>query len=263
MVVIIAVAATVAACGPEPDQALYHQAHERAVAGRDAESEALYRQLLREHPGSRLSAEAHLALAELLFRRGDHEAALAQYRELARRYPAAKSRGYALYKQAWCLLHLDQPRQAMTAFERVIALESDAGLPAEQRRGLVHEARRDLVKAFARAGDPWPAPPATYFARWGGPIRHRMLDALADLSFERGRYAEAAALYRELIASQVDSPRLCAWQRGHRARRHHDGDARRAGGGGAAPGRGAGPAGAGSPRPRGRARRLPGGCATR
>ena len=205
--------ALVATCdGPaDPAEPLYRQAYDLTVKGKSGEARALYQRLLQQHPRSRFSADAQLALAELLFNDGDFDAALVQYAQVLR-VPDAPSRGYALYKQGWCYLNSNQPRRALEIFQQVVGLGGDGRLPHEHRVALVQQARRDLVKAYARAGVAEVA--GEYFQRWGGVEAPRLQESLAELYLESGRWAAAAGLFRELIVAHVDSPRLCVWQNG-------------------------------------------------
>jgi TolA-binding protein len=88
---VFGIAAAAAACDrPGPDEALYLSAHDAGIAHEDAEAHQLYRRLLRDHPNSRFKPDAHLALAELFFRRGELAAARAEYDEVLK-FPEAKS----------------------------------------------------------------------------------------------------------------------------------------------------------------------------
>jgi cellulose synthase operon protein C len=206
---------------PTPDQELYRRAHDAGITRRPNEAKELYRRLIKEHPGSRFSPDAHLALAEMLFNQGDFDAAALEYAQVLA-FPEAMTWGYALYKQGWCHMNQNQPRRAMEVFERVIALEHEDRIPAERRRPLVHEARRDLVKAYALlapAADPadagapgGPDRAAEYFGKWGGAVTPQLLDLLAERYFEQELLPASQAIYRDLIANHLDSPRLCSWQ---------------------------------------------------
>ena len=198
-----------AACDPGPDQVLYRQAHQAAMAGQGEEAEALYRKLFAEHPTSRLKPDAHLALGELLYRRGDFEAALVAY-EAVTRGPGRKSWGYALYKQGLCQLNRREPAKAQRIFQEVITLGEEGAIAPDERRSLVREARRDLVKAYAAR---LPAVGASdYFRRWGGPETEALLTALGALYLERKKTDAATSMHRELIATYPDSQKLCVWQ---------------------------------------------------
>jgi tetratricopeptide (TPR) repeat protein len=200
---------SVACDGPDPDRALYRRAHEVAQNGGEAEARALYQQLLRPDGGSRLTAEAHVALAELDFAKGDFDAALAHYREVVAL--AGPTRPYALYKQGWCWLNKNEPAKAMEAFEAVAALPAGPGFPEERRQAIAREARRDLAKTYALSDRPFEEA-AGYLERLGGSESPELLERLAEAYAEKGRWREAAAIFRDLLATHVSSPLLCEWQ---------------------------------------------------
>jgi tetratricopeptide (TPR) repeat protein len=217
---LVAIAACDRPSAPSADQALYLRATDASLARNRDQAKDLYQQLLLLHPGSRYAPDAHVALAELRFNDGDFDAAFAAYAQ-ALAYPAAKTWGYALYKQGWCQLNQHRPQLAMTIFERVIGLADDDRVPADQRGPLVDEARRALVKAYADAGEAGrpdggiastPEAAVEYCPRGGGGATTDLLDRLAEAYFDQERLPESQAIYRELITGQVDSPRLCAWQ---------------------------------------------------
>jgi tetratricopeptide (TPR) repeat protein len=205
----VALALQLACDTPDPDLTTYRRAHELTQAGAEAEARALYQQLLRPDGGSRFTADAHLALAELDFLHGDLDAALEHYRAVVARGEA--TRPYALYKIGWCWLNKNEPARAMEAFQAVTALPSGPGFSEERRKEIGRVARRDLAKAYALADKP-PEKAADYFERLAGAEAPELLERLAEGYGEKGRWREAAATLRELIAGHVDSPRLCEWQ---------------------------------------------------
>src|SRR4051812_13090598 len=87
----------------DPEQVLYRRAYALTVAGKDAEARDLYLQIIGGDAGSRYQSDAHLALAELHFKRGEFDQALAHYRSVEA-YPTAATVPYAIYKQGWCYL---------------------------------------------------------------------------------------------------------------------------------------------------------------
>jgi tetratricopeptide (TPR) repeat protein len=198
------------ACDPasDPDRALHRRAYEAAVAGRDEEALALYREILHADGGSRFQADAHVALAEWHFKRGEFDPALEHYRAVEAT-PEAPSRHYALYKQGWCYLNKGDGARALEIFQRVLALEHDDAIPDKQKRPLLDAARQGLVTAYASAGAPDKA--AEYFQPVGGDTS-ALLERLAETYAEKSQWDRSTALLRELIAGHVDSPRLCAWQ---------------------------------------------------
>ena len=39
-----------------------------------------------------------------------------------------------------------------------------------------------------------------------------MMEALAELYWEQGKFAESTRVYKKVIAQNMDSPRICEWQ---------------------------------------------------
>jgi TolA-binding protein len=194
---------------PDPQQAVYRRAYDLTVAGKDAEARALYLALIRPDAGSRYQPDAHLALAELHFKRGELDAALEHYRAVEA-FPDAPTRPYAIYKQGWCYLDQNRPHEALLIFERVVAMASDARIPDGQRASLVEAARDGLVKAYAAALAPEDA--FDHFKKLAGAGAPALAEKLAEVYGEEGAWDRAALIARELVANQVDSPHLCTWQ---------------------------------------------------
>jgi cellulose synthase operon protein C len=202
----------------DPQAALYRRAYDLTVAGKEAEARALYLQIVGPDGGAppgidtrATVASAHVALAEHDFQNGDFDSAVEHYRAAAAN-PRAKVRPYALYKQGWCYLNTGDAVQAMQAFERVIGLRSDPTIAERQRSDLVNEGSKGLVQAYALGGATEDA--AAYFQKAVGDRAPELLERLAVLYREQGKWAQSLATFRELIASHVDSPRICMWQEG-------------------------------------------------
>ncbi|HXU83260.1 MAG TPA: tetratricopeptide repeat protein [Polyangia bacterium] len=207
---LLLLAALACDAAPDPDRALFRRAYDLSVAGRDEEALAVYRTILRTDGGSRYQPEAHVALAEWHFKRGEFDAALEHYRAVEA-VPGAPTRPYAIYKQGWCYVNKGDAARAAEIFERVVAMERDDGIPERQRKPLVEAARKDLVTTYASTGAPEKA--AEYFQTLGGDTA-ALLERLSDVYAEKGQWERSTAVLRELIAAQVESPRLCTWQGG-------------------------------------------------
>jgi tetratricopeptide (TPR) repeat protein len=192
-----------------PDAVLYRRAYELMTQGKEAEALPIHEQIINGDAYSPYQADSRLAVAEMLFKEGDFDKALAMYRSVEA-FPTAPTRPYALYKQGWCLMNKRQYVEAMQLFERVVALPADGAIPEHRRKELIAAARKDLVKTYVRAGIPEKA--SEYFQQKGGDEAPLLLENLAELYAETGHHERAAATLRELIAAHVDSPRICAWQ---------------------------------------------------
>jgi TolA-binding protein len=192
-----------------PDRALYLQAYQLMIEGKEAEARPLYHKIINGDAYSPYQSDARLALAEMHFKEGEFDQAMALYRSV-QAYPKASTGPYALYKLGWCHLNKGQNVEAMQIFERVVALPADGAIPEHRRKELISVARKDLVKAYVRSGIPEKA--SEYFQDKGGDEAPLLLENLADLYAERSQYEKAASTLRELIAAHVDSPRICTWQ---------------------------------------------------
>jgi cellulose synthase operon protein C len=81
---------------------------------------AVYRMLLEKHGESELAPAAMLALAGLLDRQGKKAEAAALYDTLVKEHPQAKDLDQALYQWAWTLADLHQPEAADAVFARLL-----------------------------------------------------------------------------------------------------------------------------------------------
>src|SRR5581483_2225916 len=114
---------------------------------------------------------------------------------------------YAQYKSGWCWYDLGEFPRALDTFVAVLerTRRGEGG-----KLGLAREARKDAVRAYAQFGAPeraWPL-----FRKIGGAEAPAMLDALAALYGNEGRFADAIKLWRQLIALEPEAPSLCARQ---------------------------------------------------
>lgn len=191
------------------DERMFRQAYDLGAAGKEAESEALYQRLFAEYPGSRFVPDALLTLAETRFNRGDIDAALEIYRRIEA-FPNVPVFPYSVYKQGWCWMNKGDYAQAQATFARVIGLAGKPPTAPAQREALGEQAKKDFARAYARTGAPDRA--AELFQRVGGSAAPKMLETLGDAYYEQGRWGDSAATYRELIAADVGSPRICDWQ---------------------------------------------------
>jgi TolA-binding protein len=198
--------------GPAPyakmDEALFAVAQLSTEAGRADAARAFYKRILKDHPTSRYVPDALLAFGEYYFDAGDLEHAVQSY-DLVLQHPDSPIAIYALYKKGWCDFNLGDFKGALATFLSVIA-ESRKG-SARARLQLEREARKDAVRAYAHVGTPeraWP-----FFQRVGGDAAAPgMLEQLALLYHEQGKFDSATRLYRQLMALFPQSPRVCGWQ---------------------------------------------------
>jgi tetratricopeptide (TPR) repeat protein len=188
------------------DEVLFNVADMLNQAKRQERARFFFSQLIRNHPQSRFIPDAYLSFAEHYFNAGQIEEALKLYQQVGR-FPSSPVHGYALYKEGWCWLNLKDPQRALEQFVKVIRTTPGSG---KARIILVKEARKDAVRAYSHAGAPdraW-----TFFSRIGGGYAMTMLERLAELYTEQGKFAESVLVLHRLIALEPRSAKLCRWQ---------------------------------------------------
>lgn len=193
------------------DEVLYRLGYLLEQAGRTERARAVLHRLLKEHPGSRYVPHAYLSFAEDAFSKGDMAQALVFYTKVAR-FPESPVFGFALYKQAWSQANLGNAKAALLTFVELLAQCQAGKVGAAQRDALAKEARRDLVRAYARVPGASPNRAWDFFRRVGGGHAPTMLQSLAEIYWEEGLAAASSRVYRKLMALEPRSPLLCAWQ---------------------------------------------------
>lgn len=120
-------------------EAAYNAAVEQFNRGSLTAARLTFERFLQEYPNSRLAADAHFYLADILVQHGDLPAALEAFEVIPRRFPQAAKVPDALYRIG--LLHLEQGDrdQARRYLERVVNTYPDstvAQLASERLRSL-------------------------------------------------------------------------------------------------------------------------------
>jgi tetratricopeptide (TPR) repeat protein len=168
----------------------------------------VYRELIKSFPNSQYIPNAYLSFAEYYFQEGDMENALQFYERVAQ-YEDSEVFGYALYKMAWCYINLQDDRQAVSQFVRVIE-HAMSNPDARIARPLARQARREIIPPFSRVFPP--AQAWDFFQRIGGDEALDLMEALADHYYNQGQWAQATAAYHSLLAENEGSHRLCFYQ---------------------------------------------------
>jgi tetratricopeptide (TPR) repeat protein len=191
------------------DEVLFNVADMLNQAKRQDKARIFFSQLIRNYPDSKYIPDAYLSFAEFYFNDGKVEEALKLYQRVGK-YPNSPVYGYAVYKEGWCWLNLKDPRQALEKFVTVI---KNAGTWAGGKKSkiiLVKEAKKDAVRAYSHVGTPDKA--WSFFQRIGGNYAMKMLEMLANLYYDQGKFTQSVQTYHKLIALNPKSPELCAWQ---------------------------------------------------
>ena len=192
------------------DEVLFNIADLLGQLGRRDQALQFFRRLIRNHPTSANIPDAYLSFAEHYFNAGQIAEALKLYEQVGR-FPGSPLHDYALYKQGWCWLNLKDPHRALEKFVQVIR----HGTRRPDRITLVREAQKDAVRAYSQVGVP--ARAWDFFRRIAGPRAAatralRMLERLAGLYLEQGKFLESILVHRKLMALSPEDRRLCDWQ---------------------------------------------------
>jgi hypothetical protein len=208
------------------DEVLYLAAVEYGRLGDAPRMRESAERLLRERPGSAHVPRVQLVLADHAFDHGDVAGARRRY-DQALTTAKGPVRAYALYRRTRCDLDArggSAPNFAAAVKGSTATIEATvaAGISdpkySQPLQLLRHWARRDLVRAFARAEPPRRA--WALFRRVGdGPTANEdiamdMLQQLARAYFEDAAYADSTAVYEQLEELFLNSKRRCAWQAG-------------------------------------------------
>jgi len=191
------------------DEVLFNVADMLNQAKRQDKARVFFSQLIKNYPGSKYIPDAYLSFAEFYFNDGKVEEALRLYEQVGR-YPNSPVYGYAVYKQGWCWLNLKDPRKALEMFVKVIKQSGQWAGAKKSKIILVKEAKKDTVRAYAHVGSPEKA--WNFFQRIGGDYAMKMLEMLANLYYDQGKFVPSTSTYRKLIELNPKSKELCTWQ---------------------------------------------------
>jgi tetratricopeptide (TPR) repeat protein len=187
------------------DEVLFDLAQLLSQSGKLEPARGFWRRLIKDHPTSRFVPDALIAFADQAFEEKRLDDALKLYEKvMAYDSPLAL---YAQYKSGWCFYNLGEFPRALDTFVVVLGR---AQRGEGRKMGLAREARKDAVRAYAQFGAAdraWPL-----FKKIGGAEAPAMLDTLAGLYGNEGRFADAIQLWRQLIALEPEAPTLCARQ---------------------------------------------------
>lgn len=177
---------------------------------------AAYTDLIKSYKTSPLVPDAWLAFGEYYFNNAELNKALKAY-ELAASDKRARVYGFALYKQAWCYYNLGDWKKALEKFRATIFFSQMADtLSGENRISLAREAQKDFVKTYAFIGDETRAKfvlgDITADEDCKTPECRKLVEQLAGLWYDTGKFEQSAALYRELIRMEPGSTRAPYYQ---------------------------------------------------
>ena len=193
------------------DEVLFKLAFLLTSVKKEDQAREFFLRLIKDYPNSKYIPDAYLSFAEFYFNKGEMDSALRFY-EKVEQFPRASVYPYAVYKKGWCYVNLGDFKTALETFVGVVRMtqEGKTNISKAQKLALEKEAKKDIVKAYAHVGGPDKA--WEFFQRTGGDFAPKMMEALAELYWEQGKFAESSRVYRKVISMNMDSPRICEWQ---------------------------------------------------
>jgi len=197
---------------PRDDETLFALAMTLDGLAAPDRARRVYHQLIRRHPTSRFVPQAYLSFGEHYFAEGDLDSALRFYERVLQTPPARNPvYGYALYKQAWAHYNAERYRESLEAFVRTVELAQRHPELADVEN-LARQSRRELVMPYAHVGRPSQA--LAFFRRYArdDDTALEMLESLAVLYQDTGRWAEAIATHHALLAERPRTAAACRWQ---------------------------------------------------
>ena len=192
------------------DEVLFRLAALLTSVKKDDQAREFFHRLIKDYPTSKYIPDAYLAFAEHAFKGGDMDAALKFY-EKVEQFPKSSVYPYAAYKKGWCYINIGDHKTALETFVGVVRLTQ--GRPSGERgelEVLAKEAKKDIVKSYAEVGGPDKA--RVFFAKVGGDYAPKMMELLAERYWEDGKPAESTRVYKQIVADNMTSPRVCEWQ---------------------------------------------------
>ncbi|MBN2573457.1 MAG: tetratricopeptide repeat protein [Deltaproteobacteria bacterium] len=193
------------------DEVLFRLAFLLQMIKKEDQAREFFHRLIKDYPQSKYVPNAYLSFAEFYFQKGEMENA-GKFYEKVTQFTRSSVFGFALYKKGWVEINLGNFKNALGIFVRVIELCRAGKIPKNQAGPLEKEAKKDLVKAYARTPGASPDKAWDFFQRMGGSYAPKMLESLAELYWEQGMFNESSRVYRKIITLNEKSPRLCEWQ---------------------------------------------------
>jgi tetratricopeptide (TPR) repeat protein len=193
------------------DEVLFRLAYLLQMIKKEDQAREFFHRLIKDYPQSKYVPNAYLSFAEFYFQKGEMENA-GKFYEKVTQFTHSSVFGFALYKKGWVEINLGNFKSALEIFVKVIQLCQAGKIPKNQAGPLMKEARKDLVKAYARTPGASPDKAWEFFQRMGGDYAPKMLESLAELYWEQGMFTESSKVYRKIITLNESSPRLCEWQ---------------------------------------------------
>ncbi|HVZ71506.1 MAG TPA: tetratricopeptide repeat protein [Polyangia bacterium] len=193
------------------DEVLFKLAYLLTSVKKEDQAREFFLRLIKDYPNSKYIPDAYLSFAEFYFDKGEMDAAMKFY-EKVEQFPKSSVYPYAVYKKGWCYVNLGDFKTALETFVGVVRMTQEGKIQVNpaQKQALAKEAKKDIVKAYAHVGGPDKA--WEFFQRTGGDFAPKMMEALAELYWEQGKFTDSTRVYKKVISMNMESPRICEWQ---------------------------------------------------
>lgn len=194
------------------DRVLFSLAFGLEELRQQEQARKVYHSLIKRFPQSPYIPHAYLSFAEFFFQEGEMGPALQFYNKVTE-FPPNRNKvyGYALYKSAWAYYNLENYQKSLQSFVEVIEYATK-NPNATDGKNLARQSRRELVLPYSMVGSPSQA--LAFFRRVATDQEQafELLERLAELYFDTGKWPLTIAVYHQLMAERSSSHKLCYWQ---------------------------------------------------
>ncbi|MGE0528950.1 MAG: tol-pal system YbgF family protein, partial [Bdellovibrionales bacterium] len=192
---------------PQMDLVIFNHAFARQILDQEKQAETLYNELIAKHGRSPLVPDAHLAVGEIAFQRGQFPAALEHFNAI-RKYKNSRVYPYGLYKAAWTHYNMRDARKGLKTLEEVVEFGRHvARNKLESRLDLRKEALADMTLFYE---DVYPSNQAyDYFRAQAGEAEvGPILLKMATLYERHSRFEDQRVVLDKFIEELPTSPLL-------------------------------------------------------
>lgn len=185
------------------DEATFYLGMALQDTGKREEAVQQFIKLVKQYPESGYVADTYVNIGEYYFEDNNAYKALQAYKRAASFRDSPKY-SFALYKLAWCYFNVGEYDNAINTMKSVVSYTQTQG-EKDKAIQLQDEALKDLVRFFADAGEMSEA--YEYFKKLGkDDLIRAMLQRLANMYFEQGKFEQTIQTYRRLITENPQSP---------------------------------------------------------
>lgn len=189
------------------DLVIFNHAFACQILSQVKEAESLYWDIVSKYEDSTLVPDAHLALGEIMFDRGQFPQALERFNAI-KKFPESRVYPYGLYKAAWTYYNMRDAEKALKKLEEVVTYgKFVAQNQIEARLDLRKEALNDMTLFYE---DVYPSKDVyKYFREQAGELEvGPILLRMSNLYERHSRFADQRVVLDEFIHQLPKSPLL-------------------------------------------------------